>query len=166
MKNRNAILLAILSIMLVIAFQVPSFAEERFGPWVYYAPYYYPPSNQCLACITSPLAFLPRYESPNPPIPSNDPGPQCPHRPICKVKPKPGHYAASMSRRHYPVYRPRPSRMPRAQREPAPISSYQPLNGNRSFQQPQSLSSAPETIRPALPPQQMNRRMYRGQPGM
>jgi hypothetical protein len=158
MKNRTAVIFAILTITFVIASQVPSYAEERFGPWVYYAPYYYPPDNLCLACVSSPLDFLPRYESPNPPIPSHDPGPQCAPGPIQKVGPRGS--AGIMSPESAPMYAPRRGRMP--QRSLAPVSSFEPLP-NRSAQQPQSVDSGPQPISPAPAPHRANQPMFRGQ---
>jgi hypothetical protein len=161
MKNRSAVLFAIFTITFVIASQVPSYAEERFGPWVYYAPYYYPPDNLCLACVSSPLDFLPRYESPNPPIPSHDPGPQCPPEPIRKVGPQ--NSAGFMPPEPGPVYAPRRGRMHGAPRALAPVSSYEPLPGNRSVQQPQPVSSGPQSISPAPAPHRANQPMFRDQ---
>jgi hypothetical protein len=161
MKKRNAVIFAILTITFVIASQVPSQAEERFGPWVYYAPYYYPPDNLCLACVQSPLDFLPRYESPNPPIPSHDPGPQCPPEPVRKVGPR--NSAAMMSPEPAPMYAPRRSRMHGSVRPLAPVSSYEPLPGSRSVEQPRSISTGPQTISPAPVPHRANQPMFRGQ---
>lgn len=48
-------------------------AEMRFGPWAYYAPYYFP--QNVPGCPINPVDQLPTYESPNPPLPSHDPGP-------------------------------------------------------------------------------------------
>lgn len=48
-------------------------AEMRFGPWAYYAPYYFPQNTP--GCPINPVDQLPTYESPNPPLPSHDPGP-------------------------------------------------------------------------------------------
>ncbi len=54
-----------------------SHTEERFGPWLYYAPYYFPPDGCCLGHCFSPDEFRPRYEAPNPPQPKNDAPPPC-----------------------------------------------------------------------------------------
>jgi hypothetical protein len=67
MRICKPVLASLAVIALVVALQAPAFAmEERFGPWVYYAPYYFPPDNMCMGCFLSPLDWLPRYESPNP----------------------------------------------------------------------------------------------------
>jgi len=160
MKKRNAVIFAILTITFVIASQVPSYAEERFGPWVYYAPYYYPPDNLCLACVSSPLDFLPRYESPNPPIPSHDPGPQCAPAPIQKVGSKGS--AGFMPSGPAPMYAPRRGRVNQPQRSLAPVSSFEPLP-NRSTQHPQSVDSGPQAINPAPAPHRANQPMFGGQ---
>ncbi|HMK33871.1 MAG TPA: hypothetical protein VK463_02310 [Desulfomonilaceae bacterium] len=81
MKNTKWALLAVLATTLAVAGFQTAHAELRFGPWVYYAPYYYPPDNQCLEFV-SPMDFLPRYESPNPPVPSFDPGDNPPPGPL------------------------------------------------------------------------------------
>jgi hypothetical protein len=68
-------------ILLVLTFTFPlqalSHSEERFGPWRYYAPYYFPPDRCCLGYCFSPDDFRPTYESPNPPQPKNDAPPRC-----------------------------------------------------------------------------------------
>jgi hypothetical protein len=40
--------------------------EERFGPWLYYAPYYFPRHGVCKGFCVGPESFGPRYEDPNP----------------------------------------------------------------------------------------------------
>ncbi len=47
--------------------------ELRFGPWAYYASYYFPPFvyDQCFMPAD---AWLPKYETPPPPMPNWDPG--------------------------------------------------------------------------------------------
>ena len=68
-------------ILLFLAFAFPfqalSHTEERFGPWRYYAPYYFPPDRCCLGHCLSPDDFRPTYESPNPLQPRNDAPPRC-----------------------------------------------------------------------------------------
>ncbi|AFM26222.1 hypothetical protein [Desulfomonile tiedjei] len=63
-------------------------AAERYGPWKYYAPYYFPP-NGCHGECWSPCDFLPVYESPLPARPSYDTGGRVPKvpAPIRKVAP-------------------------------------------------------------------------------
>jgi hypothetical protein len=68
---------AVLALSFVCPFQALSDTEERFGPWLYYAPYYFPPDGCCLGHCFSPDEFRPVYESPNPPQPRNDAPPQC-----------------------------------------------------------------------------------------
>ncbi len=58
-----------------------SHTEERFGPWLYYTPYYFPPDGCCLGHCFSQDEFRPTYEAPNPPQPRNDAPPQCSDEP-------------------------------------------------------------------------------------
>lgn len=62
----------------VFLLHVPATAEERFGPWVYYAPYYFPPEGACNGHCLSANSFLPTYESPNPPEPNGERPPRPP----------------------------------------------------------------------------------------
>ena len=71
MKHHPAAWILIVAAVLFSAFPSLSFAEERFGPWVHYAPYYYPPNMVFAGRLFCPQDFAPRYESPNPPQPSN-----------------------------------------------------------------------------------------------
>ena len=72
MQNKKILLLIVLTVITVGAVS-HSQAGERFGPWRYYAPYYFPPGG-CLGHCWSPLDFMPTYETPPPPRPSYDPG--------------------------------------------------------------------------------------------
>jgi hypothetical protein len=47
-------------------------AELRFGPWVYWPPYYYPTGGDYDGLCLSAPDFAPRYENPNPPAPRFD----------------------------------------------------------------------------------------------
>jgi hypothetical protein len=71
MKHHPAALILIVAAALFTALPSLSFAEERFGPWAYYAPYYFPPDMVFAGRLFCPEDFAPRYESPNPPQPSN-----------------------------------------------------------------------------------------------
>jgi hypothetical protein len=178
MKKSTSLVLAMSALLVVVTFALPSHAEVRFGPWVYYAPYYYPPDNQCLACVTSPLDFLPRYESPNPPAPSYDPGPQCPPMPPAKAKVR--NSAALHAPGSRAISTPAIRRAPQQKRSLEPMDSFG--RQQRSSERPQSLSEpragkpAPQDAvqRPqpassalqALPPgpsRPTNRPMFRGQ---
>ncbi len=68
-------IIAVLLAALLFALPITSHSEERFGPWVYFAPYYFPPDKCCLGHCFGPDDFIPRYESPNPPMPKSDPPP-------------------------------------------------------------------------------------------
>lgn len=52
-----------------------------FGPWKYFAPYYFPVSGQCMGICFTPADFIPTYESPNPPAPGPYSGPVMPPPP-------------------------------------------------------------------------------------
>ena len=78
MRYTKAALVLIVAASFVLLLQVPAPAEERFGPWVYYAPYYFPPDGTCNGLCLSPSAFLPTYESPNPPEPNGERPPRPP----------------------------------------------------------------------------------------
>ena len=77
MRISKVLLICVFTIISAIVVQSSSHAEPRFGPWLYYAPYYFPPDGCCLGYCFSPDEFRPVYESPNPPQPRNDAPPQC-----------------------------------------------------------------------------------------
>lgn len=77
MGNRRTAIAFLLLVALVFALQVPAHGEERFGPWKYFAPYYFPPDKCCLGHCFGPDDVLPRYETPPPPMPSY--GGDCPN---------------------------------------------------------------------------------------
>ncbi len=60
-------LIAALAIITVSVSAIAGGAQtnERFGPWKYYAPYYFP-KNGCYGICFSPDDFKPVYEDPNP----------------------------------------------------------------------------------------------------
>jgi hypothetical protein len=60
--------LAILSVAALTSVQ----AELRFGPWVYWAPYYYPSPEKLQDLGFKPQDLAPRYQSPNPLPPKSD----------------------------------------------------------------------------------------------
>ncbi|GEM_PF-783489 len=43
--------------------------EPPFGPWRYFAPYYFAPNHTCNSFLLTPDQFKPRYEVPNPLVP-------------------------------------------------------------------------------------------------
>ncbi|MBI5568810.1 MAG: hypothetical protein HY914_02600 [Desulfomonile tiedjei] len=69
--NTHKAALVLVLIAVIAAFPAASSAEQRFGPWAYYAPYYFPPGLACIGHCFTPLDLLPRYESPNPEPPSS-----------------------------------------------------------------------------------------------
>jgi hypothetical protein len=87
MKTTAVGIFVLLALTFTFPFQALSNSEERFGPWRYYAPYYFPPDRCCLGYCFSPDDFRPTYESPNPPQPKNDVPPRnaAPARPPKKV---------------------------------------------------------------------------------
>lgn len=76
MRIPKSFVLLILTGLLLFLCSFSASAEERFGPWVYFAPYYFPPDGTCKGHCLSPNDFLPTYESPNPPAPNGE----CPPR--------------------------------------------------------------------------------------
>jgi hypothetical protein len=79
---------AVLVGLIILSACCVAHAELRFGPWVYFAPYYFPPEGSCNGCPVGPQDFLPKYESPAPPMPSYDPGPPPEPKPPKKGKVK------------------------------------------------------------------------------
>lgn len=123
------------------------YPEPRFGPWVYFAPYYFPPDDCCCGYCFGPMDFLPQYESPNPPIPSHDVGPclNCgqpapyPHK--IRLRRRASRPASSMA----PVPRLRESR-PAASIAPKPR-----LKESRPQASELSVSRSPSTNRTGIP---------------
>ena len=99
----------------------------RFGPWKYYAPYYFPREG-CLGICFSPKDYIPTYEDPNPLVPGL-PTPIPPPRKVGKVKPP---RFQAMRRGRGPA-RPLP-----------PLPPAQPVPSNNPFYQGSS-STAPNT---------------------
>lgn len=150
MRISKIVLICVIAIISALAAQTSSHSEERFGPWVYFAPYYFPPDGCCLGQCFGPDDFLPRYESPNPPIPSHDVGAclSCPRPAPYPRKVAPRSHVSRTARSMTPV--PRSSHTDRTG-VPASITSPPPdkiqLPSNRgSLQQPQAVSHpGPET---------------------
>jgi hypothetical protein len=133
----------------VVALQAPACAaEERFGPWVYYAPYYFPQGNSCMGYFLTPLDWLPKYESPNPPRPSYggpclNPGmPAPPPRKVTRHASRGAHVAPPMALSPAP---------PRSQMNQSQFgSSLKPIR-----QSGQAVSSGPRLVNHPGPPQRM-----------
>jgi len=66
MRNPRPALFLLLCLAVALFAAADSRAELRFGPWVYYAPYYFPPNEACPGRCLMPEEYAPRYESPNP----------------------------------------------------------------------------------------------------
>lgn len=78
----RTILLILALAATVVAVQTPCSAELRFGPWVFWAPYYYPSPEKMKNLGLKPEDFAPRYQAPNPlPPPSDGYCPPPPPRP-------------------------------------------------------------------------------------
>ena len=77
MKATTVGIFVLLVFTFTFPFQALSNSEDRFGPWLYYAPYYFPPDGRCLGHCLSADDFRPTYESPSPPQPKNDAPPPC-----------------------------------------------------------------------------------------
>lgn len=133
-------LITLAAVALIIVLHASACAGERFGPWVYYAPYYFPPDSSCLGHLLSPADYVPRYESPLPPKPSY--GGDCCY-PSMPVPPPP------RMARHAPrgphVATPRAVLSPPAGSNQTPLrSSLRPVN--------QSRGAAPNGPRPVNHP--------------
>lgn len=72
MANRMTAFTLLVLVALIFGLQGPACGEERFGPWKYFAPYYFPVDKSCLGHCFGPDDFLPRYETPPPPKPRYD----------------------------------------------------------------------------------------------
>jgi len=144
MRISKVLLVCVFTIISAIVVQSSSHAEPRFGPWLYYAPYYFPPDGCCLGYCFGPDDFRPRYESPNPPLPSHDVG-------ACLGGPSPAPYPQKVATRSQ-MSRPAPSMapVPRASRSdrtgvPASIASPPPernqsLSTGGGLQQPRAIT--------------------------
>ncbi len=72
MRSSRLALIFILAAAFAIAAPAGSQAELRFGPWVYWAPYYYPSPEKLRALGFKSEDFAPRYQSPNPVPPGSE----------------------------------------------------------------------------------------------
>jgi hypothetical protein len=146
MRIRKTLLVCVLVILSAVAIAASSNAEQRFGPWLYWAPYYFPPDGCCLGYCFGPDDFRPRYESPNPPIPSYDIG-------ACVGCPQPAPYPQKVHPRRH-MSRPAPSmapvsRLKESRPSPSETRVLQSSRPNRTGV-PASITSAP-TERNQLP---------------
>lgn len=73
MKKQIVTFAAALAVGLILAGACAA-QDLRFGPWAYFAPYYFPPFvfDNCAVPV---MAFEPRYETPPPPMPKWAPPP-------------------------------------------------------------------------------------------
>jgi len=137
MRSSRLALILILAAAFALAAAAGSQAELRFGPWVYWAPYYYPSPEKLRALGFKPEDFAPRYQAPNPLPPGSEgecmPPPPPPPR---KVASRP-HSANAVA----PPVRNSPRPMPRSIRPQSRPSAPRPAP--RSVPQ-QSLQSAPQ----------------------
>jgi len=142
MRIRKILLVGVLVVLYAMAMAASSHAEERFGPWVYFAPYYFPPDGCCLGYCFGPADFLPRYESPNPPIPSYDIG-------ACLGSPGPGPKPTKVASRHQ-ISRSAPSmapvpRLKESSPSPSAARTLQPSSTDRTGV-PTSITSTPADV--------------------
>jgi hypothetical protein len=84
--NKTALLIFLIAAILIGALQAHAYTGSRFGPWLYFAPYYFPVSGCCKGFCFSPGDFRPTYESPNPLPPGVPVVPSGPPPPITKCK--------------------------------------------------------------------------------
>jgi hypothetical protein len=126
MKATAVGIFVLLVLTCTFPFQALSQSEERFGPWLYYAPYYFPPDGRCLGHCLSADDFRPTYESPNPPQPRNDAPPPCAAPP---GPPNPGRHGklASQATRQMPPMNPALGDQPGSpSKRPFPASAAKP----------------------------------------
>lgn len=138
MRSSRFAIILILAATLALVAAAGSQAELRFGPWVYWAPYYYPSPEKLQALGFKPEDFAPRYQSPNPLSPGSEgeclPAPPPPPRRVASRPP-----SAHTVR---PPVRNRPHPAPSSVSRPTIRSA--PLPAPRSVPQ-ESLQSAPQT---------------------
>jgi hypothetical protein len=112
MRSCRFITILIIAAAFVVAAQASSQAELRFGPWVYWAPYYYPSPEKLRMLGFHAKDFAPRYQSPNPIAPKSDGYVPAPRKRPRKVA----------SRAAY-RQRVRPPEMNRPKQTPRPVST-------------------------------------------
>ncbi|MFC1835167.1 hypothetical protein ACFL2Q_10580 [Thermodesulfobacteriota bacterium] len=70
----KAIIVLTLLLTLISLAHAQEYTGAKFGPWFFYAPYYFPADGSCMGCYLNPSDYLPIYEDPNP----MSPGPLMP----------------------------------------------------------------------------------------
>jgi len=79
MNNHKIVLIVLLLVIpLIFAGSAQPDFGPRFGPWVYYAPYYFPRDGCCNGFQLGPEDFRPKYEDPNPLSPGSPAAPPPP----------------------------------------------------------------------------------------
>ncbi len=63
--TKAALILSLTAAIIMTAALCDSHAQERFGPFLHYAPYYFP-KDGCKGFCFSPEDYRPTYEDPNP----------------------------------------------------------------------------------------------------
>lgn len=160
MKHHPAAWIFIVAAALFSALPSLSCAEERFGPWVYYAPYYYPQNMKFAGLPLCPQDFAPKYESPNPPQPSNavPPGSIGQQKPVTKVSSRGMHAnmhgsgargidRPSLSKPYVP-----PSRPERVRELPSSTQIRHTEPTERSFDRPSPQEAPASTYLPSARP--------------
>ncbi len=64
--SRLALIFTFALLACAFAAQAEAYTGYRFGPFLYYAPYYFPPNGSCMGQCFTPDDFKPQYEDPNP----------------------------------------------------------------------------------------------------
>lgn len=59
MKTTAIGIFVVLALSFLCPFTALSNTEERFGPWLYYAPYYFPPDGCCLGYCFRQTSYAP-----------------------------------------------------------------------------------------------------------
>jgi hypothetical protein len=127
MGNRSTAIALLLLVALFFALQLPAYSEERFGPWKYFAPYYFPPDKCCMGHCFGPDDVFPRYETPPPPKP-NYGGDCCNPSMPASMAPMPRKRPGASHARLQPMPGPRPVNI--NQQEPQAVSTPKPQTQN------------------------------------
>jgi|GEM_PF-1539547 len=154
MGNRRMAVPIALLVGLLFAWHVPAHSEERFGPWKYFAPYYFPPDKCCLGHCFGPDDLFPRYETPPPPKPS--------YATDCLAPGMLGPMPRKRFARSHPNMRPsaRPAPIRSNQMSPPTVSSPKPQTRNIVPATPRVMS--PSTRRQVTQPMPPGATRYQG----
>jgi hypothetical protein len=152
MRKPGFVTIFVLAFVTLAAMHGLSHAELRFGPWVYYAPYYFPPAEACPDCW--PVgALAPRYESPPPPPPPRHGEWRQFERQLSPRKADRGLRKTSRAQpRSAPLVRSKKSELPASTRlKAAPVEKPRPAAGSVYPSQPTRQPGVRPTLAPTAP---------------